>query len=78
MKIDYTNYCKDNLTVETNGSKIKAMFEILKVALISQGVKGKINATYYTDGNIKVEVNGQYYNMFDSMGNKFFSGYALD
>lgn len=74
MKIDYTDYCNRNLKIETDETKIEKMHTLLKNALIEQGVKGKISATYYTDGNVKVEVDGKYYNMFDSIKNKFFSG----
>lgn len=74
MKIDYTEYCNRNLKVETDETKIEKMNTLLQNALIEQGVKGKINATYYTDGNVKVEIDGEYFNMFDSVKNKFFSG----
>lgn len=74
MKIDYTDYCKRNLKVETDKTKIEKMSTLLKTALEGKGVKGKISATYHTDGNVKVEVDGEYYNMFDSVNNKFFSG----
>lgn len=74
MKIDYTDYCNRNLEIETDKTKIEKMCALLKIALIEQGVKGKIIATYYTDGNVKVEVDGKYYNMFNSVKNKFFSG----
>lgn len=74
MKIDYTEYCNRNLKVETDETKIEKMNTLLQNALIEQGVKGKINATYYTDGNVKVDVDGVYYNMFDSVNKKFFSG----
>lgn len=74
MKIDYTDYCNRNLKIETDEAKIEKMHTLLQNALIEQGVKGKINATYYTDGNVKVEVDGKYYNIFDSVKNKFFSG----
>ena len=73
MKIDYTDYCNRNLEIETDKTKIEKMNTLLKIALIEQGVNGKINATYYTDGNVKVEVGGKYYNMFSSVKNKFFS-----
>jgi hypothetical protein len=74
MKIDYTDYCNRNLEIETDKTKIEKMSTLLQAALIGQGVKGKISATYYTDGNVKVEVDGKYYNMFNSVKNKFFSG----
>ncbi len=74
MKIDYTDYCNRNLEIETDKTKIEKMCALLKIALIEQGINGKINATYYTDGNVKVEVDGKYYNMFNSIKNKFFSG----
>ncbi|MDR7814653.1 hypothetical protein [Lacrimispora sp.] len=74
MKIDYTDYCNRNLEIETDKTKIEKMNTLLKTALIEHGIKGKISATYYTDGNIKVEVDGKYYNMFNSVKNKFFSG----
>ncbi|MFV0238771.1 MAG: hypothetical protein ACK5H4_01855 [Lacrimispora sphenoides] len=74
MEIDYTDYCNRNLKVETDEANIEKMSTLLKTALIEQGIKGKISATYYTDGNVKVEVDGKYYNMFDSVNNKFFSG----
>lgn len=73
MKIDYTDYCNRNLEIETDKSKIEKMHTLLENALIEQGVTGKISATYYTDGNVKVEVGGKYYNMFSSVKNKFFS-----
>ncbi|MGL6219239.1 MAG: hypothetical protein ACRC36_14475 [Lacrimispora sphenoides] len=78
MKIDYTDYCNSNLEIETDKTKIEKMSTLLQAALIEQGVKGKIGATYYTDGNVKVEVDGQYYNMFDSINNKLFSGNGDD
>jgi len=74
MKIDYTDYCNRNLEIETDETKIEKMCTLLKTALIEQEVNGKISATYYTDGNVKVEVDGKYYNMFDSINKKFFSG----
>jgi hypothetical protein len=78
MKIDYTDYCNRNLEMETDKTKIEKMNTLLKIALIEQGVNGKISATYYTDGNVKVEIDGKYYNMFDSIKNKFFSGNGED
>lgn len=74
MEIDYTDYCNRNLKVETDEANIEKMSTLLKTALIEQGINGKINATYYTDGNVKVEVDGKYYNMFNSVKNKFFNG----
>jgi len=74
MKIVYTDYCNRNLEIEADKTKIEKMSSLLQAALIEQGVKGKVSATYYTDGNVKVEVDGKYYNMFNSVKNKFFSG----
>jgi hypothetical protein len=74
MKIDYTDYCNKNLEIETDKTKIEKMSTLLQTALLERGVNGEISATYYTDGNVKVEVDGKYYNMFNSVKNKFFSG----
>lgn len=77
MKIDYTNYLKGK-PQETDPAKLTTMKAALAKTLKDRGVHGHISAVYYTDRNIKVSVNGEYYNVFNSNTGKFFSGYVGD
>ncbi len=78
MKIDYTEFLKKNRTEESDAQRKKAMFEKLRAALVKAGIHGRISATYYTDGNVRVSVNGEYFNIFNSDTEKWFSGYVGD
>lgn len=78
MKIDYTKYCEKELIEETDLTKQADMLISLKDALKAINFKGRIGATYYTDGTIKVILNGEYYNMFDANTGKFFGGFVGD
>lgn len=77
MKIDYTNYLRGK-PQETNPKKLTLMKTALVRALQERGIHGHISAVYYTDGNIKVNVDGEYYNVFNSNTGKFFSGSVGD
>lgn len=77
MKIDYTDFLKDK-PQETDTAKLSAMKASLVRALKERDIHGHISCVYYTDGNIKVCVNGKYYNVFNSITGKFFSGYVGD
>lgn len=77
MKIDYTDYLKDKLR-ETDPAKLAVMKAALVKALAERGVHDHISAVYYADGNIKVNVDGEYYNIFNANTGKFFSGYVGD
>lgn len=71
-KIDYTAYLQGKQR-ETDSKKIYDMYMILSSALNERGVHGKLSAVYYTDGCVKVDIDGQYYGMFDTNTEKFFS-----
>ena len=73
MKIDYTNYLRDK-PQETNPAKLAAMKAALIQALRKKGLRGHISCVYYIDGRVKVSIDGEYYNIFDSTTGKFFSG----
>ena len=76
-KIEYSGFLKDK-PQETDPAKLAAMKAALVKALQERGVHGHISAVYYTDGRVKVSVNGEYYNVFDAENGKFFSGYVGD
>lgn len=76
-KIDYTNFLH-NKPQEADPTKLAMMKAALVKALQGQGIHGHISAVYYTDGNIKVSVDGEYYNMFSSTTGNFFSGCVGD
>ena len=48
----------------------------LTQALKENGHRGHISCVYYIDGCVKVSIDGEYYNIFDSTTGKFFSGYV--
>lgn len=72
-KLDYTNFLKGK-PQETDPDKLAAMKEAVVKALKKRGVHGHISAVYYIDGNVKVEVDGAFYGVFDTNTGKFFSG----
>lgn len=76
-KIDYTSFLRDR-PQETNQEKLTTMKDALVKALKERGVHGHISATYYTDGNILVRLDGEYFGVFDSRKGQFFGGYAGD
>lgn len=76
-KINYTSFL-DCRKQETDPAKLALMKEALVKALKELGVRGHISAVYYTDGCVKVSVNGEYYNVFDANTGKFFSGFVGD
>lgn len=76
-KINYTNFL-DGSPQETDPAKLARMKDALVKTLKELGVHGHISAVYYTDGRVKVSVNGEYYNVFDANTGKFFSGYVGD
>lgn len=76
-KINYTSYLR-NKPQETNRARLTDMKTALVSALKALDIHGHISAKYYTDGNIEVHLNGCYFGMFDSVRNKFFSGFVGD
>lgn len=74
--INYSAFLNENRTEEANMEKVRIMFHALKDKMQEMGLKGKVNAKYYTDGNIKVELNGEYYNIFNSNKKEFFNGFV--
>lgn len=76
-KINYSGFLKDR-PQETDPAKLAVMKKALVKALQDRGVHGHISAVYYTDGRVKVSVNGEYYNVFDTNTGEFFSGYVGD
>lgn len=76
-KIDYTNFLKGK-PQETNPAKLTTMKAALVKSLQDRGVHGHISAVYYTDGRVKVSVNGEFYGVFDGNSGNFFSGYVGD
>ena len=77
MKIDYTNYLRDK-PQETDPAKKAMMKAALVRALKEKGLRGHISCVYYIDGRVKVSIDGEYYNIFDSNTGKFFSGCVGD
>lgn len=77
QKINYTNYLADK-PQETDPTKLASMKQALVSALKARDVHGHISAVYYTDGRVKVSVDGQYYGVFDSNAGEFFSGCVGD
>lgn len=76
-KINYSDYLASK-PQETDFDKLSAMKSALVEELEMFDVHGRISATYYQDGRIKVDVNGKYYGMFDTNAGKFFSGAVGD
>lgn len=76
-KIDYTSHMKDK-PQETDQAKLVRMKDALVKALKGRDVHGHVSATYYTDGNILVRLDGEYYGVFNSNKGEFFSGYVGD
>lgn len=76
MKIDYTKFLENNNTKETNIEKVKRMKKALVYALKANKIHGRIHCEYYTDGIVSVSINGQYFNLFDSTTESFFSGFV--
>lgn len=76
-RIDYTSYLRDK-PQETDPEKLEVMKKALVKALQARGVHGHVSAVYYTDGRVKVSVNGAYYGVFDSNAGEFFSGFVGD
>lgn len=74
-KIDYTSYLRDK-PQETDPAKLAAMKAAVVAALKERGEHGHISCTYYTDGRVRVTVGGKYYNVFDTISGKFFSGFV--
>lgn len=79
MKIDYTNYLRDK-PHETDPDRIGAMQNAVIHALASRGLSGAqfVKCDCFTDGCVRVEINGNYYGIFDSITGKFFSGSVGD
>lgn len=76
-QINYANYLR-NKPQETDIKKLTAMYEALEAALRARDVHGHISATYYTDWHILVNVDGEYYGVFDCVTGKFLSGFVGD
>lgn len=70
-KINYTNFLNGK-PQETDPEKLARMKAAMVKALKERGVHGHVSAVYYTDGRVKVSVNGKYYNVFDTNAGKFF------
>lgn len=77
MKIDYTNYLSSK-KIESDENKLRCMKSSLVSKLKELGVHGIVNCVYYSDGCIKVSINGKYYNIFNCNTEKFFCGYVGD
>lgn len=78
MKINYTDYLKANGIEEIDPQRLIEMKNALIAALVKNGVHGRVSCKYYTDGTILVNIDGQYFNCFNSNSGKFFSGYVGD
>lgn len=76
-KINYTNFLRDK-PQETDLEKVGMMMNALVKALKAQDVHGHISCEYFKDGIVKVSIDGEYYNLFDSNTGKFFSGCVGD
>lgn len=76
-RINYTDHMKGK-PQETDPAKLATMKNALVKALKDRSVHGHISAAYYTDGNILVRLNGEFYGVFDCRKGKFFSGYVGD
>lgn len=76
-RIDYTSFLRDK-PQETDPAKLASMKWALVEALKERDVHGHISAAYYTDGNVLVRLDGEYYGVFDSRKGEFFSGYVGD
>lgn len=76
-RINYTDHMRWK-PQETDPAKLATMKNALVKALKDRGVHGHISATYYTDGNILVRLNGEFYGVFDCRKGEFFSGYVGD
>ena len=76
-KINYTHYLADK-PQETDPAKVEAMYSAVVKALKKLNVHGHISCVYYKNGCVKVSIDYQYYNVFDSNTGKFFSGYVGD
>lgn len=76
-KINYSGFLKGK-PQETDPGKLASMKSALVKALKARGVHGHTSAVYYTDGRVKVSVNGEFYGVFDSNSEEFFSGYVGD
>ena len=77
MKIDYTNFLSKK-RVEHDINKLKFMKNALVFRLKELGLHGHVSCEYYSDGCIKVCIDGNYYNMFDANTGNFFNGYVGD
>lgn len=78
MKINYTSFLRDK-PHETDPEKISAMKDAVSQALLERDISPDgASCEYYADGRVKVKVNGEYYNIFDTNTGKFFSGYVGD
>jgi len=76
--IDYTNYLRDK-PQETDLVKIAAMKRKLFQVLKDEKVRWKdISCECYQDGCIRVSINGEYYNTFNSNTGMFFSSDERD
>ena len=78
MKINYTEFLRKNRIKETNKEVIAVMHNKLVLALCQADIHGRIRATYYTDGCVKVELNGEYFNIFCTVSNTWFHGTVGD
>lgn len=76
-KINYTSFLR-NKPLETDPSKLATMKGAVCNALKAKGVHGHIRAVYYADGNVKIEVDGIFYGVFNAQENQFFSGCVGD
>lgn len=78
MKINYTNFLRGR-PHETNPERLTAMRFAVTRALADRGIASeRATCEYYKDGRVKVEVSGEFYGIFDTTTEKFFSGCVGD
>ena len=72
-KINYTNYLRDK-PQEADSEKVVAMEKRTAEELADRGIYYGLEFTCYADGRVKVDINGEFYGVFDSVAGKFFAG----
>lgn len=78
-KIDYTNYLRGR-PLETDQGRVDSMRKAVLQALAERGLRGAqmVKCDCYADGCVRVEVNTEFYGMFDCFTGKFFDGFVGD
>lgn len=78
LKINYSEFLRSYREEKTDKGEVAAMHRKLAETLRRPGIHGKIRATYYNDGCVKVESDGEYFNVFCLMSGEWFSGSVGD